>query len=211
MISRLDEKTRRIIGICMVVAMPVIIVSALIYGIYLDAEDQKAAKTDQASKVDEKMHDYGQDQENAEPEVKEGSPETDSSSEGKETTVFIPSQADMQNAQTVAMDFIKAFHSFDHQNPGAYLEKAKPYMTDEMYSFYEKNPKKGTLDGQKVEVKNTSATPGDFQEETQIWNIEVTSEQTDTEGKKQKVITPYSVLLKANGDTWNVDGVKIDE
>ncbi|AMM95802.1 MULTISPECIES: hypothetical protein [Peribacillus] len=60
-------------------------------------------------------------------------------------------------------------------------------------------------------MKNTSATPGDFQEETQIWNIEVTSEQTDTEGKKQKVITPYSVLLKANGDTWNVDGVRIDE
>lgn len=195
----------------MVVAMPVLIVSALIYGIYLDAEDQKAAKTDQATEVNEKMHDYGQDHDDAEPEVKGESLETGTSSEGKETTVFVPSQADMQNAQTVATDFIKAFHSFDYQIPSAYLEKAKSYMTDEMYSFYETNPKRGTLDGQKVEVKNTSATPGDFQEETQIWNIEVTSEQTDAEGKKQEIITPYSVLLKADNDIWKVDGVRIDE
>lgn len=193
----------------MVAAMPVLLLSGLVYGIYMDFEDKKAAE---AQTVEETMAD---DEDNLHQvdnslDEQEESPKRDSSPSDDEE-VFVPSQEEMQNAQNVAVEFIKAFHSFDVQKPDDYLKQIKPYMTEDNYSFYEAYPKRGTLDSQKVKVTNTYATPGEFQEQFQIWNVEVTSENTDVEGKMEEIKTPYSVLLIPEGDEWKVDGVRVDE
>ncbi|MEC0413619.1 hypothetical protein P8807_19020 [Bacillus subtilis] len=205
MISKLNEKTRCIIAICMVITMPVIIITALVLGIMNDADKKK--NNENATATNQKIHQYKEERDKAETE--KSPDQTDSSSQSNQE-IYIPTEEQKKDAQHVAEDFLRAYHSFDIENPEEYLEKAKPYMTEELYSFYKQYPKRGTLEQQKVKVKEVSGMPADFQENVQVWNIEIKSENTDSDGKKTEQLTPYTVqVIKEEGE-WKVNEVRID-
>lgn len=205
MIKHLSDKTKQIISICMLVAMPILLFSAVFYGQKID-RDQKAASKQEA--VTEQQSQQTEEDSMNEDNSDNSFVEDDTDNESK--AIYEPTDQEKKDAESTAVNFIKAYHSYDAKKPEEYLKKSKKYMTVDLYDFYKQLPKRGTLDQTKVIVKDTSATPGDFQEIAQIWNVDVTSEDTDLKGKKKSNVTPYSIQVqKVNGE-WLVSGVRID-
>ena len=118
---------------------------------------------------------------------------------------------DLQNTKEIATEFVRAFASFNGKNPSEHIEKAKPYMSEEMYQNYKKQKERGTLTYDKVvpETLQTTEVSNDDPDVIQ-WNVVMQGKVYDVEGKAQPEEDWYLVTLKKQDDRYKVVGVRVN-
>ncbi|MEH7473094.1 hypothetical protein V7158_15325 [Priestia megaterium] len=118
---------------------------------------------------------------------------------------------DLQSTKEIATEFVRAFASFNGENPSEHIEKAKPYMSEEMYQNYKDQKERGTLTYDKVvpETLQTTEVSNDDSDVIQ-WNVVMQGKVYDVEGKAQLEEDWYLVTLKKQNDGYKVVGVRVN-
>ncbi|MDP1471776.1 hypothetical protein Q8G32_28465 [Priestia megaterium] len=118
---------------------------------------------------------------------------------------------DIQSTKEIATDFVRAFASFNGKNPSEHIEKAEPYMSEEMYQNYKDQKERGTLTYDKVvpETLQTTEVSNDDSDVIQ-WNVVMQGKVYDVEGKAQPEEDWYLVTLEKQDDGYKVVGVRVN-
>ncbi|SFH47082.1 hypothetical protein SAMN04487776_11817 [Priestia megaterium] len=118
---------------------------------------------------------------------------------------------DLQSTKEIATEFVRAFASFNGKNPSEHIEKAKPYMSEEMYQNYKKQKERGTLTYDKVvpETLQTTEVSNDDPDVIQ-WNVVMQGKVYNVEGKAQPEEDWYLVTLEKQDDGYKVVGVRVN-
>jgi len=118
---------------------------------------------------------------------------------------------DLQSTKEIATGFVRAFASFNGKNPSEHIEKAKPYMSEEMYQNYKDQKERGTLTYDKVvpETLQTTEVSNDDPDVIQ-WNVVMQGKVYDVEGKAQPEEDWYLVTLEKQDDGYKVVGVRVN-
>lgn len=118
---------------------------------------------------------------------------------------------DLQSTKEIATEFVRAFASFNGKNPSEHIEKAKPYMSEEMYQNYKSQKERGTLTYDKVvpETLETTEVSNDDPDVIQ-WNVIMQGKVYDVEGKSQPEEDWYLVTLEKQEDEYKVVGVRVN-
>ncbi|MEH7265683.1 hypothetical protein V7132_22820 [Priestia megaterium] len=118
---------------------------------------------------------------------------------------------DLQSTKEIATEFVRAFASFNGENPSEHIEKAKPYMSEEMYQNYKNQKERGTLTYDKVvpETLQTTEVSNDDSDVIQ-WNVVMQGKVYDVEGKAQPEEDWYLVTLEKQDDGYKVVGVRVN-
>lgn len=118
---------------------------------------------------------------------------------------------DLQSTKEIATGFVRAFASFNGKNPSEHIEKAKPYMSDEMYQNYKNQKERGTLTYDKVvpETLETTEVSNDDPDVIQ-WNVIMQGKVYDVEGKSELEEDWYLVTLKKQDNGYKVVGVRVN-
>ncbi|MFL0497789.1 hypothetical protein [Priestia megaterium] len=118
---------------------------------------------------------------------------------------------DLQNTKEIATEFVRAFASFNGKNPSEHIEKAKPYMSEEMYENYKEQKERGTLTYDKVVPENLETTEVSNDNPDVIqWNVVMQGKVYDVEGKAELEEDWYLVTLKKQDDGYKVVGVLVN-
>ncbi|MFD0084691.1 hypothetical protein [Priestia megaterium] len=118
---------------------------------------------------------------------------------------------DLQSTKEIATEFVRAFASFNGKNPSEHIEKAKPYMSDEMYQNYKNQKERGTLTYDKVvpETLQTTEVSNDDPEVIQ-WNVVMQGKVYDVKENAQPEEDWYLVTLKKQDNGYKVVGVRVN-
>ena len=118
---------------------------------------------------------------------------------------------DLQSTKEIATEFVRAFASFNGKNPSEHIEKAKPYMSDEMYQNYKNQKERGTLTYDKVvpETLQTTEVSNDDPEVIQ-WNVVMQGKVYDVKRNAQPEEDWYLVTLKKQDNGYKVVGVRVN-
>jgi hypothetical protein len=118
---------------------------------------------------------------------------------------------DLQSTKEIATEFVRAFASFNGKNPSEHIEKAKPYMSGEMYENYKEQKERGTLTYDKVAPENLETTEVSNDNPDIIqWNVVMQGKVYDVEGKAQPEEDWYLVTLEKQDDGYKVVGVRVN-
>jgi len=118
---------------------------------------------------------------------------------------------DLQSTKEIATEFVRAFASFNGKNPSEHIEKAKPYMSEEMYENYKEQKERGTLTYDKVVPENLETTEVSNDNPDVIqWNVVMQGKVYDVEGKAQPQEDWYLVTLEKQDDGYKVVGVRVN-
>ncbi|WP_427125054.1 hypothetical protein ACQCPP_30865 (plasmid) [Priestia megaterium] len=118
---------------------------------------------------------------------------------------------DLQSTKEIATEFVRAFASFNGKNPSEHIEKAKPYMSEEMYRNYKEQKERGTLTYDKVVPENLETTEVSNDNPDVIqWNVIMQGKVYDVEGKAQPEEDWYLVTLEKHDDGYKVVGVRVN-
>lgn len=109
------------------------------------------------------------------------------------------------DAQAVLPGFLEAFVPFDAEQPNAYLERVKPYLTPAFYEQLASIQRRGTLARSKTEYMEAEWTPADLQDDSQWYNVDVSVIHTATDGTQEKGLLLYVVMLKLVDNKWLID------
>lgn len=118
---------------------------------------------------------------------------------------------DLQSTKEIATEFVRAFASFNGKNPSEHIEKAKPYMSEEMYENYKEQKERGTLTYDKVvpETLETTEVSNDDPDVIQ-WNVIMQGKVYDVEGKSEPEEDWYLVTLEKQENGYKVVGVRVN-
>ncbi|MFS0906656.1 hypothetical protein AB3N02_26910 [Priestia aryabhattai] len=118
---------------------------------------------------------------------------------------------DLQNTKEIATEFVRAFASFNGKNPSEHIEKANPYMSEEMYQNYKNQKERGTLTYDKVvlETLQTTEVSNDDPDVIQ-WNVIMQGKVYDVEGNSEPEEDWYLVTLEKQEDGYKVVGVRVN-
>ena len=118
---------------------------------------------------------------------------------------------DLQSTKEIATEFVRAFASFNGKNPSEHIEKAKPYMSDEMYRNYKEQKERGTFTYDKVVPENLETTEvSNANPDVIQWNVIMQGKVYDVEGKAQPEEDWYLVTLEKHDDGYKVVGVRVN-
>lgn len=118
---------------------------------------------------------------------------------------------DMQHTKEIATDFVRAFASFNGKNPSEHIEKAKPYMSEEMYERYKEQKERGTLTYDKVVPENLETTEVSNDNTDVIqWNVVMQGKVYDVEGHTEPEEDWYLVTLEKQEAGYKVVGVRVN-
>jgi len=118
---------------------------------------------------------------------------------------------DLQSTKEIATEFVRAFASFNGKNPSEHIEKAKPYMSEEMYENYKEQKERGTLTYDKVVPENLETTEVSNDNPDVIqWNVVMQGKVYDVEGKAEPEEDWYLVTLEKQDDGYKVVGVRVN-
>lgn len=120
----------------------------------------------------------------------------------------IPEEA-LTKVQEILPAFLHAYVPFDEQEPQAYLEKSKPYVTERLYEQFTSGQRRGTLTSVKTEVRNIELTPAELGQTVQWWNADIAVGHTDSEGNEENNELLYTIKAKLVDGFWKVDDVGI--
>lgn len=81
------------------------------------------------------------------------------------------SEQEIEETQELARDFIDAFVQVDNDNPGENIEKAKPFMSGEMYQRLIDNPERPLLTHHKSELIEMNITDASRPNHKVVWNV----------------------------------------
>lgn len=121
------------------------------------------------------------------------------------------SENEVAQSKELALNFVKAYAAFDAANPTQHIERAKPFMKEEMYHGYMKKHERGTLTRAKVlpetfEITNVS---NDNPELIQ-WNVVMRGKALDQEGNERPEEDWYLVTMKKESGELKVVGVRVN-
>jgi hypothetical protein len=118
---------------------------------------------------------------------------------------------DLQSTKEIATEFVRAFASFNGKNPSDHIEKAKPYMSEEMYENYKAQKERGTLTYDKVipETLQTTEVSNDDPNVIQ-WNVVMQGKVYDVEGNSEPEEDWYLVTLEKQDNGYKVVGVRVN-
>ncbi|PFQ80836.1 hypothetical protein [Priestia megaterium] len=118
---------------------------------------------------------------------------------------------DLQGTKEIAKEFVKAFASFNARNPSEHIEKAKPYMSEDMYENYKEQKERGTLTYDKVVPKNLETTEVSNDNTDVIqWNVIMQGEVYDVDGNAEPEEDWYLVTLEKQEAGYKVVGVRVN-
>ena len=118
---------------------------------------------------------------------------------------------DLQSTKEIAKEFVKAFASFNAKNPSEHIEKAKPYMSEDMYENYKEQKERGTLTYDKVVPKNLETTEVSNNNTDVIqWNVIMQGEVYDVDGNSEPEEDWYLVTLEKQEAGYKVVGVRVN-
>ncbi|MGG0332452.1 hypothetical protein ABEY49_26775 [Priestia megaterium] len=118
---------------------------------------------------------------------------------------------DLQSTKEIAKEFVKAFASFDAKNPSKHIEKAKPYMSEDMYENYKEQKERGTLTYDKVVPKNLETTEVSNDNTDVIqWNVIMQGDVYDVDGNAEQEEDWYLVTLEKQEAGYKVVGVRVN-
>ncbi|MEI2338540.1 hypothetical protein [Priestia megaterium] len=118
---------------------------------------------------------------------------------------------DLQSTKEIAKEFVKAFASFNAKNPSEHIEKAKPYMSEDMYENYKEQKERGTLTYDKVVPKNLETTEVSNDNTDVIqWNVIMQGEVYDVDGNSEQEEDWYLVTLEKQEAGYKVVGVRVN-
>ncbi|MGG0550410.1 hypothetical protein ABE049_10155 [Priestia megaterium] len=118
---------------------------------------------------------------------------------------------DLQGTKEIAKEFVKAFASFNAKNPSEHIEKAKPYMSEDMYENYKEQKERGTLTYDKVVPKNLETTEVSNNNTDVIqWNVIMQGEVYDVDGNSEPEEDWYLVTLEKQEAGYKVVGVRVN-
>jgi len=118
---------------------------------------------------------------------------------------------DLQSTKEIAKEFVKAFASFNAKNPSEHIEKAKPYMSEDMYENYKEQKERGTLTYDKVVPKNLETTEVSNNNTDVIqWNVIMQGDVYDVNGNSEPEEDWYLVTLEKQEAEYKVVGVRVN-
>lgn len=118
---------------------------------------------------------------------------------------------DLQSTKEIAKEFVKAFASFNAKNPSEHIEKAKPYMSEDMYENYKEQKERGTLTYDKVVPKNLETTEVSNNNTDVIqWNVIMQGDVYDVNGDSEPEEDWYLVTLEKQEVEYKVVGVRVN-
>ncbi|MED4116343.1 hypothetical protein [Priestia megaterium] len=118
---------------------------------------------------------------------------------------------DLQSTKEIATEFVGAFASFNGKNPSEHIEKAKPYMSEEMYENYKAQKERGTLTYDKVVPENLETTEVSNDNADVIqWNVIMQGKVYDVEGNVEPEEDWYLVTLEKQDNGYKVVGVRVN-
>lgn len=118
---------------------------------------------------------------------------------------------DLQSTKEIAKEFVKAFASFNAKNPSEHIERAKPYMSENMYENYKEQKERGTLTYDKVVPKNLETTEVSNNNTDVIqWNVIMQGDVYDVNGNSEPEEDWYLVTLEKQEAEYKVVGVRVN-
>jgi len=118
---------------------------------------------------------------------------------------------DLQSTKEIAKEFVKAFASFNAKHPSEHIEKAKPYMSEDMYENYKEQKERGTLTYDKVVPKNLETTEVSNNNTDVIqWNVIMQGDVYDVNGNSEPEEDWYLVTLEKQEVEYKVVGVRVN-
>ncbi|MGG0473529.1 hypothetical protein ABEY96_15180 [Priestia aryabhattai] len=141
---------------------------------------------------------------------KEGAPPTQNNENPYDQTQR-NTKEDLQSTKEIAKEFVKAFSSFNAKNPSEHIEKAKPYMSEDMYENYKKQKERGTFTYDKVVPKNLETTEVSNNNTDVIqWNVIMQGDVYDVNGNAEPEEDWYLVTLEKQEAEYKVVGVRVN-
>lgn len=119
------------------------------------------------------------------------SPEPDGSSKN-------PDEVDPKEALKTAKEFLRAYLSFNGKNPTKHIEKAKPYMTEELYQEMIQHPPRPTAEMTRQKFIEITEEYGDEEQKglrEVEWAIQAVTKVTNAEGKEREEEWTYIVVV----------------
>ena len=134
---------------------------------------------------------------------------TKGSNEYDQTEHF--SEKELETTKNIAIQFVTAFHSYNADQPQAYLEKAKPFMTEDLYQKMERKGRREVLERSYLTVESTEVTPVvNKSNSVARWNVIARGEAKSNDNKSKQIEDWYLVgLRKVNGE-WRVEDVRVN-
>lgn len=121
------------------------------------------------------------------------------------------SEEQLKVTQNIAVDFTKAFHTYNADEPMQYLENAKPYMTNALYEKMKRTARREPLDRSYMTVKETQVTQVVNPSSTVVrWNVMVMGEAKSVDGKKKETEDWYLVGVREVDGEWKVEDVRVN-
>ncbi|OLN21316.1 hypothetical protein BTO30_15670 [Domibacillus antri] len=121
------------------------------------------------------------------------------------------SEKELKDSQETAVEFSKAFHNYDSDNPTSYLENAKPYMADALYEKQKKALRRETLERAYLTAETTDVTQVSNTSENVVrWNVMVRGIAKSVDGKTSETEDWYLVSLKFIDGEWKVEDVRVN-
>ncbi|MDD1516173.1 hypothetical protein [Priestia megaterium] len=118
---------------------------------------------------------------------------------------------DLQSTKEIATEFVRAFASFNGKNPSEHIEKAEPYMSEEMYQNYKNQKERGTLTYDKVVPETLETTEvSNVDPDVIQWNVIMQGKVYDVEGNSVPEEDWYLVTLEKQEDGYKVVGVRVN-
>jgi hypothetical protein len=103
------------------------------------------------------------------------------------------SEEALTKVQEILPAFLHAYVPFDEQDPQSYLEKSKPYVTEQLYKQLTSGQRRGTLTSVRTEVRNIELTPAELGHAVQWWNADIAVRYTDSKGNQEDSELLYTI------------------
>lgn len=121
------------------------------------------------------------------------------------------SEKELEESQKVAVEFSKAFHNYNSDEPASYLENAKPYMTDALYDKQKKAIRRETLERAYLTAETTDVTQVSNTSMNVVrWNVMIRGTAKSVDGQTTETEDWYLVSLLFLDGEWKVEDVRVN-
>lgn len=142
-------------------------------------------------------------------EVRKYSVNEHSKQENREMMYQTTSDETQSNIQKNIVKFLNAYVPFDSEQPQAFLERTKPYVTAEFHKNLQSEFRRGTLSTTKTTVANIELYPDKEGKSVQWWSADINVQNTDNKGKKSDGLLVYIVKVKLIDGEWKADDIGV--
>ena len=121
------------------------------------------------------------------------------------------SEEELEKTKKLAVEFVKAYHSYSVDEPMKYLETAKPFMTQPLYEDMERTPRREPLNRSYLTVKETNVTQVVNPSSMVVrWNVMVKGTAQSVDGKRSDTEDWYLVGVREVNGEWKVEDVRVN-